>query len=78
MYGAKSAITLLYKNNDFIFPIAEDPALIDDKKTKEVLTKNLLPQERDVIIITSSEDRFVSEISAKNAAIWTIASHDKH
>lgn len=78
MYGAKSAITLLYKNNDFMFPLVENPAFFDDKKTRDVLIKNLLPQETDVIIITSSEDRFVSEISAKNAALLTIASHEKH
>lgn len=78
MYGAKSAITLLYKNNDFVFPVTESPALIKDKRTKEVLIKNLHPQQNDIIIITSSDDSFVSEISAKNAALWTIASHDKH
>lgn len=78
MYGAKSAITLLYKNDDFVFPIVENPVFVNDEKTKDVLIKNLNPKERDVIIITSSDDPFVSEISAKNAALWTIATHDKH
>ena len=78
MYGAKSAITLLYKNKDFVFPVTESPALVSDKKTRDVLIKNLQPDENDIIIITSSDDSFVSEISAKNAALWTIASHDKH
>jgi hypothetical protein len=78
MYGAKSAITLLYKNNNFMFPIVENPAFPDNKKIRGVLIKNLSPQETDVIIITSSNDQFVSEISAKNAALWTIAAHGNH
>lgn len=78
MYGAKSAITLIFKNNDFVFPVAENPAFTNDKKTTQILIKNLEPSQNDVIIITSSDDPFVSEISAKNSALWTIASHDKH
>ncbi len=78
MYGAKSTITLLYKNNNFVFPAVDDLALSEDNNVRDVLIKNLSPKEDDVIIITSSDDPFVAEISAKNSALWTIASHGKH
>ncbi|MFB5612782.1 MAG: DUF4443 domain-containing protein, partial [Nitrosarchaeum sp.] len=36
--------------------------------------ENLCPDEEDIIIISSSNDSFVAEISAKNSALWTMAS----
>ena len=50
----------------------------NDKKTKKHLLENLEPEDGDVVIVSSSDDPFVAEISAKNSALWTIASHGKH
>lgn len=73
LYGAKSATTLLFQNEHFVFPNESKDALIEDFKTKEVLLEKLLPQEDDIIIIASSNDSFVSEISAINSALLTLA-----
>ena len=74
LYGSQGCTTLIFKNNRFIFPGDEKDALHGDAKTKNILFENLFPEEDDVIIISSSDDRFVSEISAKNSAIGTLAS----
>ncbi len=73
LYGAKSATTLLFQNEHFVFPNESKDALIEDFKTKEVLLEKLMPQEDDIIIIASSNDSFVSEISAINSALLTLA-----
>ncbi|WP_297592370.1 DUF4443 domain-containing protein [Nitrosopumilus sp.] len=73
MYGATGCMTILFKGNRFVFPGEEKDCFANDKKTKEHLLKNLQPDEGDVIIIASSNDPFISEISAKNSALWTLA-----
>jgi len=32
----------------------------------------LNPEEEDIIIITSSDDKFIAEISAINTILWTL------
>ncbi len=74
LYGAKSATTLLFKNNQFVFPNENKDALVDDSKTKEILLEKLLPEENDTVIITSSsDDPFVAEVSAINSVLCTLA-----
>ena len=74
LYGAKSATTLLFENNQFIFPNENKDALDNDSKTKEILLDKLTPEEGDtIIIITSSDDPFVAEISAINSVLCTLA-----
>lgn len=73
LYGSNGCVTLIYKNKKFMFPSDDKEALYNDKKTKQELEKKLHPKENDVIIISSSNDSFVAEISAKNSAMATIA-----
>ena len=73
LYGATGVITLLFKNRKFVFPTDENDALENDKDTKKRLDENLKPRNGDVIIIASANDPFVAEISAKNSALWTLA-----
>jgi hypothetical protein len=74
LYGAKSATTLLFENNQFVFPNESRDALEDDPKTKEILLEKLMPEENDTVIITSSsDDPFVAEISAINSVLCTLA-----
>ncbi|MCJ8306615.1 MAG: hypothetical protein HRU07_06145 [Nitrosopumilus sp.] len=75
LYGAKSATTLLFQNEHFVFPNENKDALIEDSKTKKTLLEKLMPQEDDIIIIASSNDSFVSEISAINSALLTLAAN---
>jgi len=46
-----------------------------DEKTKKHILENLEPVDGDVMIISSSDDPFVAEISAKNSALWTLATN---
>ena len=73
LYGSSGCITLIYQNERFVFPKEEQDCLKEDMATKEKLMNDLCPQEGDVIIISSSDDPFVSEVSAKNSALWTLA-----
>ncbi len=74
LYGAKSATTLLFESNHFVFPNESKDALADDSKTKETLLEKLKPEENDAVIITSSsDDPFVAEISAINSVLCTLA-----
>ena len=73
LYGAKSTTTLLFKNNQFVFPNESKDALADDSKTKEILLVKLMPEENDIVIIASSDDSFVAEISVINSVLCTLA-----
>lgn len=73
LYGSKSTTTLLFKNDRFIFPNESNDALVDDPKTKKILLEKLLPEENDTVIITSSDDPFVAELSAINSVLCTLA-----
>jgi len=72
LYGAKSATTLLFENDQFIFPNESKDALADDVSTKKILLEKLLPEENDTVIITSSDDPFVAEISGINSVLCTL------
>jgi hypothetical protein len=73
LYGSSGCMTLLYKNDQFVFPDEDRDCLEDDLNTRTKLYENLNPEEGDVIIISSSDDPFVAEVSAKNSALWTLA-----
>lgn len=75
LYGSERCTTIVYKNKKLIFPGEGKECFIGDDKTRRYILENLSPNEGDVIIISSSEDPFVAEISAKNSALWTLASN---
>lgn len=72
LYGATGAITILFHKNKFVFPGEGHDCLQNDQKTRLILLENLKPHEGDVIIIATSSDPFVAEISAKNSALFTL------
>jgi len=71
--GALGATTLIYKNGRFIMPSTD--YIIDDDIIQLLLS--LEPEDGDVIIIGSANDRLSAELGAKNAAINTIL-ENKH
>ena len=75
MYGSSGCITILFQNNVFTFPKEESDCFANDQKTKQRIIGNMHPENGDVIIISSSDDPFVAEISAKNSALWTMATN---
>lgn len=78
LYGAKGATTLAFDKNRFVFPKETKDCLQDDPKTKKILLENLKPEENDLVIIGSSDEKFVAKISAINSVLWTLASHERH
>ena len=75
LYGSSGCITILFQENKFVFPREDKDCFLDDAKTKKFLLENLKPENGDVIIVSSSNDPFVAEISAKNSALWTLATN---
>lgn len=74
LYGSAGCTTMICKNKKLVFPGDEKECFIKDVKIGKYIFENLCPDEGDVIIISSSNDPFVAEISAKNSALWTLAS----
>lgn len=73
LYGSSGCVTILFHKGKFIFPGEIKDCFDDDRKTKDLLIQELKPQEGDVVIVSSSNDSFVAEISAKNSALSTLA-----
>ena len=78
LYGASDSLTLIFKENEFVFSGDKVICFTDEPEIKDNLIQSLRPEEDDVIIITSSDEKFVAEISAINTALCTIGSHERH
>lgn len=77
--GAKGATTLLFKDNKFVMPANSDDSLKKEREVRRMLIEKLKPIEGDVIIIGSADNNGkTAELGAKNAALLTIFSHEKH
>jgi len=74
MAGAHGAVTLLCSQNNLLFPGEMRIAMLDD--VAKQMAASLEPLDYDVIIIATSDDRFVSEMAAKSSALQTIISHE--
>ena len=72
LYGASDSLTLIYKNNEFVFSGDNMVCFTGESETKNKLIELLKPKNEDIVIITSSDDKFVTEISAINTALWTL------
>lgn len=76
--GATGATTLTYENERFLMPRQTQDSLRNEHRVKELIMKNLFPQDGDVIIIASANDKRTAEFGAKHAALMTISNHHKH
>jgi hypothetical protein len=76
--GAVGATTLIFKNGRLLMPDTREDLLRNNPKIHSLIIKKLKPEENDVIIIGSSEDKRTAELAAKSAALNTIANHEKH
>ena len=78
LYGASDSSTLIYKKGEFVFSGDKVVCFPDEPEIRDNLIQTLEPKEEDIVIITSSDNKFVAEISAINTALWTIGAHEKH
>ncbi|HET6779529.1 MAG TPA: DUF4443 domain-containing protein [Nitrososphaera sp.] len=77
--GATGATTLLFKDNKFVMPANSNDSLKKEQKVRKMLVEKLNPREGDVIIIGSADsNQKTAELAAKNAALLTLFSHEKH
>jgi hypothetical protein len=77
--GALGATTLCYKREKFIIPGTRYDALKSEPNIGQLLVHKLKPEYRDIIIIGSDDtDKRTAELAAKNAALLTVMSHEKH
>ena len=78
LYGASDSLTLIFRDGEFVFSGDQMRCFADELKIRDDLIESLEPENEDIVIITSSDDKFVAEISAINTAIGTLATHEKH
>ncbi|TBR08583.1 MAG: hypothetical protein EPO62_06680 [Candidatus Nitrosotenuis sp.] len=76
--GATGATTLVYKNKRFLMPGQTQDSLKNERKIRESIMENLLPQNDDAIIIASADDKKTADLASKYAALMTVADHHKH
>lgn len=73
MYGSDRCVTIMYRSGRFVFPGDYSDCFRGEEGVSRTLCRNLKPEDGDVIIISSSNDRFTAEMSAKNSALQTLA-----
>ncbi len=78
LYGASDSLTLIYRDGEFVFSGDKVVCFPDEPEIRDELIQTLEPEEKDIVIITSSDDKFVAEISGFNTALRTIGTHKKH
>jgi hypothetical protein len=83
--GGFGATTLLFKDNKFVMPIAPaiskslyNNPLGNEPKIERFLIEKLTPEYGDVIIGSANGGERIAEFAAKNAALITVLSHEKH
>lgn len=76
--GALGATTLLFKEGKFFMPGMNQDSLRSDPKIRQSLLTKLQPEDGDVIIIGSAENKKNAELATKNTALLTVADHHRH
>lgn len=75
--GAVGATTLLFDSGRFLMPGKMDSVKSDSMIIKSMM-KKLYPENGDVIIIGSANNKRMAEFAAKSAALITVSDHHKH
>lgn len=76
--GALGATTLLFDDGKFTMPGRSHDSLRREQHIRRLLVEKLKPTDGDAIIIGSAEEERIAELAAKNAALLTVMSHEKH
>ncbi|HJW20468.1 MAG TPA: DUF4443 domain-containing protein [Candidatus Nitrosotalea sp.] len=76
--GAVGATTLICKNERLVLPGTGEDLMRNDQKIHSLIMEKLSPEQNDVVIIGSSQNKKIAEIAAKSAALYTIEDHEKH
>lgn len=77
--GATGATTLVFKEGKFVMHASTQDSLKKEPLVRKMLVEKLRPEDGDVVIIGSADNsEKTAELAAKNAALFTIFSHEKH
>lgn len=75
--GALGATTLVFRDDKLFTSDKSHDIPIKDQKLTFALEK-LHPENGDVVIIASAENKKIADLAAKRAALETISNHEKH
>lgn len=70
--GAVGATTLIFKHKRLEIPGTGEDLMKNDPKTHSLIMEKLEPEENDVIIIGSSQNKKIAEMAAKSVAFYTL------
>ena len=75
--GASGATTLIFRNKRLIMPGVSEDILKDAPTIQDLLVSKLKPEENDVIILGSANDKQTAELGAKTAAFELLKSKEQ-
>ena len=73
--GAQGATTLVFSHGRLTMPTVEEDVLQIAPEVREALMSKLKPEENDVIVIGSADDKLAAEYGAIAAALETLKTH---
>lgn len=73
--GALGATTLIYRHGSLCMPVVDEDVFQHAPTVREALISKLKPQENDVIIIGSANDKLTAALGAIAAVLETLRSH---
>jgi len=76
--GAIGATTLIFKNGKFFIPGQNRDVVKLDSKTMTKMINCLYPENKDVIIIGSADDKKIAEFATKHTALLIVSRQHKH
>lgn len=76
--GALGATTLVFRDDELFTSDKSYDIPIKDQKLTFALVEKLQPENGDVVIIASAENKKIADLAAKRAALETISNHEKH
>ena len=73
--GAQGTTTLVFNNGRLSMPSTSEDVFRNLPKMRDALISQLKPQENDIIVIGSADDRLTAEFGAIAAALETLKTH---
>ena len=76
--GALGATTLVFRESSLFTSDRSYDRPIKDQKLTSAISEKLQPENGDVVIIASAQNKRIADLAAKRAALETISNHEKH
>ncbi len=76
--GAIGATTLVFKDDKLMMPDKNLDSLKKEPQVCDFMITHLKPENEDVIIIVSADDKRTAEMAAKGTALQMISDHERH